>query len=225
MAISPSIKYVNAAHVKELASVGFQFFFIQIAAVVIFSTSNIIIIQILNAEEVTKFNIVFKYFSTVTLGFSMIINPFWTAYTEAYYKNDIDWIRRITGKLIRFWMLMAAGVIIMVAISDYVYFYWIGKDLDIPAALSIFMGIFVIVGTWNNIYVYFINGIAKIRLQLYLAIAVALFNIPLSIYLVKQFGAMGAVMSSIVCLLPAAIMIPVQYRLIIRKRAYGVFNA
>jgi O-antigen/teichoic acid export membrane protein len=223
--IIPSYSHINAAHLKELSAIGLQFFFIQIAAVVIFSTSNIIIIQVLNAEEVTKFNIVYKYFSVITLGFSMIINPFWSAYTEAYVKNDIDWIKRITGKLIQFWILLTAGVVVMVAVSDFVYYTWTGKDLDIPVSLSVFMGVFVIIGTWNNIYVYFINGIAKIRLQLYLAVGVALLNIPLTIYLVKHLGTEGAVVSSIICLVPAAVMMPLQYKLIIRNRAFGIFNA
>ncbi len=222
--LAPSFDLVNLSHLKDLSSVGIQFFFIQIAVVIIFSTGNIIIIQLLNAEEVTKYNIVFKYFSIVPIGFAIIITPFWSAFTEAYQKNDILWIRSSTEKLIKLWVLITIGVIGMVFISDSVYLHWIGKDLGIPISLSAGLGVFVVISTWNNIYVYFINGIGKIRLQLYLSSSVALLNIPLSIYLVKQLGTLGVVFSSIVCLIPAAIMMPIQYKKLIEKKAKGLYN-
>jgi len=52
----------------------------------------------MGAESVTPYNIALKYLSPITVGFSLISAPLWSAYTEAHALNDMDWIKRITKK-------------------------------------------------------------------------------------------------------------------------------
>lgn len=221
----PALAYVKLNQLKELTGIGFQFFIIQIAVLVIFSTDNMIITQVLGPEQVTPYNIAFKYFNSITMAFAIIMNPLWSAYTEAYTRNDISWIRNITRKLTRFWLLILLMVIIMTIISGPFYNFWIGNQIKIPFLITLFMGIFILISTWNNVYVYFINGTGKIRLQLYSSIIAAALNIPVSIYFARdlKLGAAGVIIATCICLFPGTILAPLQYFKIINNTAKGIW--
>jgi len=221
----PSIKYVDMKHFYELGSLGIQFFIIQMAVLVVFQTNNIIIAQMFGPAEVTPYNIAYKYFLIATLIFNIIITPFWSAYTEAYIRNDFIWIKRITNKLIRIWGVIVALVILMVIFSNIFYKIWIGNLVRIPILLTIFMGVFVLISAWNNIFVFFINGIGKIRIQLYCGVIIALINVPMAIFFAKNLslGIAGVILGSCFSLFIGAIAIPIQYYKIINKTASGIW--
>jgi len=221
----PSVSYVRMSQLKELTGLGFRFFIIQIAVLVIFSTDNMIIAQVLGPEQVTPYNIAFKYFNSVTMAFAIIMTPLWSAYTQAYTKNDIPWIRNITRKLTRFWLLILATVILMIVVSGPFYSIWVGDQIKIPFLITLFMGVFILISTWNNVYVYFINGTGKIRLQLYSSVISAAVNIPVSIYFARdlKLGAAGVIIATCICLFPGTILAPIQYFKILNKTAGGIW--
>jgi len=115
----------------------------------------------------------------VPLVFNVVLAPFWSAFTEAYVKQEFDWIKNSIKRLIIIWALISVIAISMILISDFVYEIWVGPDIKVPFILSLFTGLFVIIANWNNIFVYFINGVGKVRFQLYYSIFVAILNIPL----------------------------------------------
>ena len=129
------------------------------------------------------YNIAFKYFSIVSIVFNIMLTPFWSAFTEAYYKKDYDWINIIVIKLRNIWKILCMCIVMMLIVSNIIYTLWVGKNIKIPFQLSFFVGIYIIISSWNNIYAYFINGVGKIRLQLYSSILIGIINIPLCIYL------------------------------------------
>jgi O-antigen/teichoic acid export membrane protein len=61
--LRPSFSAINLKYTKDLIGIGLQFFIIQIAVCVIaYTSTNIIIAQLLDTESVTIYNIAFKYF-------------------------------------------------------------------------------------------------------------------------------------------------------------------
>lgn len=222
----PSIKFVNFRIGKSLMNLGFQFFIIQVAGIIIFSTDNVIIASLLGPEEVTVYNIAFKYFSIITLGFSIICAPFWSAYTEAFERDDFKWIKSITRKLVKVWLLFLTGAILLVILTPWLYEIWVGKELKIPLVLSLSMALFVVLSSWASIFTTFVNGVGKIRLQLIFSIIAGLFNIPLSIFFVKNlgFGSAGVILATSICLSYGPLLSFIQYKKIISKTASGIWN-
>lgn len=86
--IAPNIRSIDISYASKILGIGLNFFLIQIAGVVIFSTSNVIISRLFGPQEVTPYNIAFKYFNLCYIAFSIIIAPIWSAVTEAYTKQD-----------------------------------------------------------------------------------------------------------------------------------------
>ena len=223
--LKPSIKFVDFKYFRDLGSLSIQFFFIQVYCVIIFSTDNMIITQLFTPDKVVPYNIAFKYMSLISIGFSIIMTPLWAAYTDAYIRDDIEWIKKITQKLLLIWGIILVGIIGLIVISKPFYHYWIGDEVTIPLSLSIGMGVFVLISTWNNIFVYFINAVGKIRLQLYFSTFAALINIPASIFFSKnlQLGISGVILGTCLSLLIGAIFLPIQYSKIINKRAKNIW--
>lgn len=225
-ALTPKLNLWNYRHFKELTNIGFNFFIIQIAAMVMFATDNFVIIKLFGPNEVTSYNIVYKYFSIVTLFYTILITPYWSSFTDAYYKKDFIWIKNSVTTIQKIWIIVPIILIVMICISDWVYDFWVGKNIKISINLSIAMAFYVAMLTFNMVYVYFINGISKIRLQFFTSLITMVINIPLSIFFGKYlgWGTTGVIISTCVCLGYSVILKPIQYFKIINKTAKGIWN-
>ena len=89
------------------------------------------------------------------------------------------------------------------------------------------MACYAILFTFNNIVAFFSNGIGKIKIQLYGGIIAAILNVPLSYYFSKtlELGTSGVLLATIICLLFVDILLFIQYRKIVTKKAVGIWNA
>lgn len=224
--ISPSLNAINFKYSSSLVKLGMQFFIIQISSLIVFTTGNIIIAQLYGPKSVVTYNIAYKYFYLVPMIFNVVLAPFWSAFTEAYVKKEYDWIKNSVKKLIIIWAILSIFVIIMVIFSDFVYEQWVGSQIKVPFMLSLTISAFVIIANWNNIFSSFINGVGKVRIQLYYSIFAAVLNIPLSILLSKHMGigVTGVMVSTNLCLIFASFLFPIQYYKLVKDKAKGIWN-
>jgi O-antigen/teichoic acid export membrane protein len=224
--VSPSFKFYDKTKIKELLNQGVGFFFIQISALVLFSTDNMIISQVFSPAEVVPFNISYRLFSLTTMVFGIILTPFWSAYTEAYHKSDFNWITRTTKKLLYIFALYTIGVFVLLIFSQFFYEFWLGSKVSIPFKISMFMSVFVVVQGFNMIFVTFIFSTGKVKVQMYLAVITAILNIPLSIYLSKNLGLgpSGVILATSICGAFNIFFAPMQYYRLIKGKANGIWN-
>jgi O-antigen/teichoic acid export membrane protein len=220
---APSIKYVKFSFAYDLMSLGLKFFLIQIAAVIFYQTSNIIIAQLFGPAQVTPYNIAFKYFSVIPMFFGILLTPFWSAFTEAWNMNDHIWIKNIMKRLIQSWSILAVIAFVMFLFSSFIYRIWVGKEIVVPMSLSAVIAVYVVLNAWNGIFSHFLNGVGKIKLQLYLALFGSLLNIPLAIFLGKSLGIYGIILSTTLISLMASVVTPLQYNKIINNKAKGIW--
>jgi len=220
---APSARFVRFSYAKDLMSLGVKFFIIQIASIIFYETSNLIIAQLFGPEQVTSYNIAYKYFSIIPMVMSIIMTPFWSAFTEAWVKGDIDWIKKTVSKLRSLWLLLSIVTLIMLAGAGFIYKLWVGSSIIVPLSLSVSIASYVIINAWNVIYSQFINGVGKIKLQLYLAFGGSMINIPLAIFLAKSFGMYGVVLSTTIISIVMAVVSPIQYSKIINNKANGIW--
>ncbi|URZ03537.1 lipopolysaccharide biosynthesis protein [Clostridium felsineum] len=218
--LMPNIKFIRTNKINDILGIGIKFFFIQIAWVVIFTTDNIIISQVLGPAAVTPYNVVQKLFNAVIMVHTIIITPLWSAYTQAYVRGDMQWIRKTLRKLNILMIPIIACVMLIVIFSKYIFNIWLGSGIKFPRYLIIFMAIYSIVYIWSNIYYYFFNGINKLNLQLVTYIIAGFINIPLSIIFSKNLGlgSSGVVLGTVISLSIFALLGPIQtYRIINSK--------
>lgn len=221
---APSIKYVKFRYANDLMNLGIKFFLLQIAGVVLYQTSNIIIARLFGPAEVTPYNISYKFFSVISMIMGIITIPFWSAYTEAWVKDDIIWIRNSLKNLKLIWVLLSIVTILMFLFSNSIYRLWIGNDIKVPVSVSAIMAVYVIMNAWTTRYTLFLNGTGKIKVQLYFSILGMLLNIPMSVYLGKKFGIAGVLLSTVILCFINTVIEPIQTSKLLNKSARGIWN-
>lgn len=223
-AYKPSIEHIDFSKASLLLNLGVKFFIIQIVGIVLYQTNNIIISHLYGPEQVTPYSIAYKYFSVLMIGFGIIITPFWSAFTEAWVKKDLGWIKTTMHQLFRLWGLLVIAAIVMFIISNWVFRVWVGDLVFVPNNIKALIVIWVLLNAWNGIFSHFLNGLSKIKIQLYLGVIAALLNIPLAIYLGIRIGIEGVLIANIIVTIFGVLAYPVQYHKLINNKAEGIWN-
>jgi O-antigen/teichoic acid export membrane protein len=223
--LRPSFRLIDFKEAKAVINMGVQFFIMQISSVVLFMTSNILISNLFSPEMVTPYQITYRYFSILLVVFTVICMPFWNATTDAYQRNDMEWIRQAARKL----RLMTIGIllclIVMVALSDIVYAIWIDRQTVIDIRMSIVMAAYIFILIYSMRYSYFINGIGTLRLQLIFTATAAIVFIPLA-YFATWWTHDIIWFMVVMCLvnIPGLIVNRIQFYKLINGKAKGIWN-
>jgi O-antigen/teichoic acid export membrane protein len=222
----PKLSLYKKQYLQEITVLGFRFFILQIGALVMFSTDNLIITQLFGPDEVVPYNIAFKYFSVMTIGYGILLAPFWSAFTEAYANKDMLWIRKSVSTIQRIWLLVPLGLLIMILASDWFYKLWLAGSVRIELGLTLSMALYAALITYNMLYVTFINGVGKIHIQVLVSVIVMIFNIPISVYLAEYIGigSTGVILGTVICILVPLFLWRIQYYKIINETAKGLWN-
>ena len=217
--ISPSIKFFKRNKVKDLMGLSLGFFVIQICMIIIFTTDNLIISNLLGPDEVTGYDIVLKLFQIITILSIVMLEPFWALFTDAFQKKDINWIKKTLIKLNKIFVLVLIGTFLLVIFVEDIISIWIGESFNIANKLPYFMGIFVLIRVYPVMYMFFLNAVGKIKLQVYLYTIGALINIPLSIFFIKYFnlGVNGVILGTICSIFSMTFLLPYQTIKILTK--------
>ncbi len=226
-AYRPTIPTVDFKLSKDLMGLGFTFFVMQGAALVVFMTDSLIITQVLGPDQVPAYNTSFRYFNLATVFFGLVTTPFWSAFTDAYVKKDFGWIRKMLSRLIRVWYGFAAVCVLLYFLAPTIYGWWIKGELVIARELDLVMMLMVLTTAFVTIYGTFLSGVGKLRLSLSHAVVVMVINIPLSIYLAKipSLGSAGVMLASLLGTALRLFFQPVQTYKILKGTAKGWWNA
>jgi O-antigen/teichoic acid export membrane protein len=223
--LRPTTLRINKGLLKDIGGLGLKFFVIQAAAMVLFQGNNILITQYFGPEEVTNYNVSYRYFNIVIMIFSILLTPFWSIFTKAYAEGNTAWIRSTLIKLQKMWFISIGVILVMIIMASYVYRIWVGSHINISMALNIANGLFAIIYAWNSIYLYFLNGVGKIRLQYLLTIIVLLLYVPL-VMLSLTFLKDPALIIFVNCAtqLLFSVFCYIQVQKILNKKAYGIWD-
>lgn len=221
--VSPSIHCIEKKYIKDLWGLGLKFFFIQIQVVVLYQCTNILISNVAGPNDVTAYNIAYKYLGVAMMVYSIILSPLWPAFTDAYTKKDFAWMRNIYKKMTYVFFVSVICVIVMVLISPFVYKIWIGEKAVIPYIMTLAVALYMIIHSWDSLQVQLINGIGAIKLQTYVTIIGLVVHVPLSLLLGKYVGAVGVVCSMIVINIIYVSFFTTQIRKILSQRGKGIW--
>lgn len=221
--MSPSVRYFRREYLKSLFSMGVLFFIIQLGGLLLFSTANLIISHLFGPENVTPYNIAYRYFSVVSIGMNLIIAPLWSAATDAYVRGEIGWIRDSIAKIRKLLLLVGAGIVAMILLSGTAYRLWLGDQITIPPALTIGMGSYIFILVWSMSFSNFLNGMGKLRIQAINTIVVGILFVPVGLFLGKSMGSYGIVLSLCLANLPGAVLNTIQLKKVVANRASGIW--
>jgi O-antigen/teichoic acid export membrane protein len=198
--LKPRLSNYNPALFKDLIKVGFQFWIAQICSICIFQTDLIIISQLFGAIEVGTYGVLLKLFSTIDVVSSSFLLPLWPAYSDAKARGDYKWIKKTLRNSIlsvSIWSISAGGLLII--FSPMLVRYLVGKDVDIPADLPLYMLLTYTLICIGNSTAMLVNGLGELKFQSFVAPISAIANLVLSISLGKAIGLQGVTLATAIC--------------------------
>lgn len=222
----PSFKLLDFGVTGQIFGLGWQFFVISLALLIIHSGNNLLISQFVDPASVPSYSLSYQLFSYVLLAYTIIITPLWSAYTEAWRKGDISWIVKTMYRIKKIFLLFVVGSAIVVLLTPVIFRLWIGEKADVPVVMAAAVAVMILLDMWIRIYDFFINGVGKIRVQMIVNILMACLNIPLAYIfaVVCNMGAIGVVLASIISYGVSAVVSPIQAYMILKGTAKGIWN-
>jgi O-antigen/teichoic acid export membrane protein len=197
---------------------GGQFFLIQMAGLVVFNTDNLVIAHYLSPAQVTPYNVTWRLTSYITAVQALISPALWPAYSEAYQKGDLAWIRSAYAR--NRWVtivVLAAGCWLLLGAGRRIIGLWAG-----PAAVPTF-GLLSLMCVWMIILSFTLNqsclmgATYRVGKQAIIGPLASTVNLILSILWVKSMGTIGVLWATVASYLVFVVFVQVwEVRRILR---------
>jgi O-antigen/teichoic acid export membrane protein len=196
--LTPWPRNMSRTASRRLMQTGSEFFLIQLAGVVVFNSDNLVIAHFMGPAQVTPYNVTWRIVGYATMLQTVMMPALWPAYSEAYVRGEMAWIRKT------FWRVMkvtsgvaAAFCIVFVLFGRTIIGIWAGQSAVPAQSLVIAMCIWVLINTVMTNEACLLVATNEIRLQMWLGIVGAAVNLVATIYLVKRLGVLGVIMGTL----------------------------
>ena len=192
-------RLVDGGAVRELLSSGSSFLLIQVAAVVVFSSDNVIVSHYLGPAEVTPYSVTWRLVGLAAVLQSLVFPALWPAYAEAHAKRDYAWIRRTFA--LTMWGVVGLNLICAAALLLFgrgVIRLWAGAAAVPSRPLLVAMCVWALISGCMTFESCLLAALNRTRAQAVLSIVAAAVNILLSVMWVQRIGSLGVIAGTIV---------------------------
>lgn len=221
---APSIKFIDFSLTKSIIGMGGQFFLIMMCMLLIFQFTNIIIARELGAESVTLYNVTYKLFHIVEMIVMIVLAPIWSAYTDAYVRQDFEWMKRCSSKLEMMGVMTLPALVLLTIISPVIFTIWLGDSVKTSFYVSAAIAFFIFSKIMGAIYMYQLNGTGKVRIQLVTYTLIAIFALPIMIQSCRHWGLIGIIVVPSIAFIAQFFVCRIQLNKIINQKATGIWN-
>jgi len=195
--------------IRRIFSSGTQFFAIQVAGLVVFGSGNVVISHYLSPAEVTPYAVTWRLVSYITVVQAFMLPALWPAYSEAFAKGHLDWIRS-TYRRVRYLtiIILTIGCALTLIAGRAIIRIWAGPAATPSFTLLSFMILWVIIFTFTLNQSCLMGATYRVRRQAVFGPIAATANLILSVLWVRSLGAAGVVLATVVSYL--IFVVPMQ---------------
>jgi O-antigen/teichoic acid export membrane protein len=205
--LRPRLRLVSSSNVIDLLSTGWSFLLIQAAAIVVFSTDNLIVSHYLGAAEVTPYSVTWRVVNLGAVLQTLVFPALWPAYAEARARGDVAWIRRTFSIVIRGTIaLNLAWALFLVVFGRIGIRLWAGAAAMPPRSLLVAMAGWSLIAGFCTAQSCLLAALNRTRVQAVASILGAVANIVISIWLVVRLGSLGVILGTIISYIVVIIM-------------------
>lgn len=213
----PKFKRINFSSIKKLLPSSSEFFIIQVAFVILFTSDKIIIASLFGPEMLASYDISLRLYSPFLIVSSVFASVLWGKISFYWYEKNAD-LYKVFFYLIGISFISIVLVCIFTFFSDEILTLWLGDQIELSSSLIVSFAVFTVLKIWIESFACFLNGINSLAIQRNLALVQAIINIPLSIYLGNLFGPHGVVWATSFSLGISAVILPFASLLKVRER-------
>jgi O-antigen/teichoic acid export membrane protein len=222
--LRPRISNIDLGLRGVLMTLGAKFFFMQVTAVILYSTSSFFISLFYGPAEVVVYNLVFKYFQLPIMLYTIILSPLWSSVTNAYVSNDLAWLNKTMKALNRVSLFFIGITLAMTFLAPYAFKIWIGDKVLVPMKLNIIMAIYTIMNIYIAPYSNFINGTGKLKMTTLLSFWGILIYI-IAVFLIGRLfkDSSGVLLSVMIPYFIFTILQPYQSKRLLKGETQGIW--
>ncbi len=205
--LRPRAAHLSRQAIGRILNQGSSLFILQVSGLLVFDTDNVIIAHYLGPADVAPYSTAWRLASGATFVHSLIFPALWPAFSDAFVRGEIGWIRRTFWRVFGVSMLTAVVYAALLAfIGRWAIRVWATSAAVPGEALLLLMCVWVLISTYMNNTVTVLLAKGDIRLLAWLALMVGLLNIAVSITLVQRIGAVGVILGTIVSYVSVVIL-------------------
>lgn len=185
----PGVKDFSVIATKSVLGIGSSFLAIQVALVIIASTDQILITLLFVPEYVVDYQVYLKIFGTLSMIFSLLTQPIWSAVAEAWARGDVPWVARAERLMLRSALAGAGVSLLVVGMLPGILRLWLGAGfVDVSYSTALVFALLASTDMLILASTCIANGLGELRVQLVFTSVGALVKIPLTLLLVSLFG-------------------------------------
>jgi O-antigen/teichoic acid export membrane protein len=194
----PDPRRVTWTAIHKLTTLGGMFFVIQIAALILFQTDNLIIAHYLGAAAVTPYSVTWRLF-TYTMLFQLLAgSSYWPAYTEAFTRGDLSWVRRSFRMNFNITLASTFALALpLILFGRWIIQKWAGAVAVPTNSLLLWMGAWSLINGTMTSQSCLLASSGRVRGQAIYSMVAAAVNLILSIVLVQKLGLTGVIMGTV----------------------------
>lgn len=212
--LRPAWSHISRSEIGRLASLGFRFFILQLAAVITAQSGVVIATRVLGPETATDYSVTLRLFMVVPTVVNVLLLPLWPAYAESIGRGDVRFVRRaLRASTLLSLVMTGASSIVLVVFGGQIIGAWTNGTVQVGASLLIGMGIWAVLNNGFTSIAMLLNGAGVVTFQVYLAASMVFASVFLSVWLGGALGISGIIWGAILAYLittaiPTLLLLP-----------------
>jgi len=195
----PRFVHLNRGAARRMVQSGSEFFILQIAALVVFNSDNLVVTHYLGPRQVASYSVAWRLVSYAAVAQTLLAPALWPAFSEAFARGDMTWVRRTFRRIMVLTMTMSLCFSLIFALfGQTIIRIWASRSAVPEQNLLWTMCVWVLISTFMNNTSIVLVSKGDTRLQAWCSLAAAGVNLALSIYWVQRIGAVGVMLGTIV---------------------------
>ena len=197
--LSPRLSQIRGNAARRMMSTGGEFFVLQIAGLIVFNSDNMVVTHYLGPAEVASYSIAWRLVGYAAFAQTLISPSLWPAFSEAFARKDMEWIRMTFQRTMRLTMGVALGsTVVFASLGRWIIRVWATRAAVPTEGLLLLMCIWVLTSTFMNNTATILVAKGQTRSLAITGLVAAAGNLALSIYWVQRIGAAGVILGTIV---------------------------
>ncbi len=186
--LRPSVGRIDRNSVRSVCFLGIKFFLIQISALILYTTDNLIITGCLGSASVTAYSTTYSAFGAVGSLVVAALAPMWSKVTQSAAEGNYRWIAKLMRASLLAVIPFTIAFVLLAIFFKPIAKVWLGIELDYAVGLIPCMALYYVLYLVGSVLSSIANGLGRTRTQLIIGFAGAAVNIPLSIALCTVCG-------------------------------------
>jgi O-antigen/teichoic acid export membrane protein len=197
--LRPRIAHLHRAAARRMMRMGTEFFILQIAGLVVFSSDNLVITHYLGPAEVAPYSVAWRLVGYASVIQALLIPALWPAFSEAFERGDMIWVRQAFRRTMWITMGTTFCFAILFALAGRWFIRVWATNAAVPSeTLILLMCVWILISTSMSNVGTLLASKCETRLQAWCSIGTAAVNLLLSIWLIQRIGTTGVIMGTII---------------------------